>query len=73
LAKARFCTGGSVAIDFVAIADDVVAPAVEHMADQLQRAAVLLPLDMAGGTTEFTHKRNGFYPRGASLRSAAYL
>ena len=61
-----------VAIDFVALADDVVERLPRgrrYLADQLQRAAVSVPLNVAEGAGEFSPRdKKRFYRMG--LRSA---
>ena len=61
-----------VAIDFVALADDVVEHLPRgrgHLADQLQRASVSIPLNIAEGAGEFSAKDKKRFYRMA-LRSA---
>ena len=61
-----------VAIDFVALANDLVEHIPRgrgHLADQLQRASLSVPLNIAEGAGEFSPKdKNRFYRM--ALRSA---
>ena len=61
-----------VAIDFVALADDVVEALPRgraYLADQLQRASTSIPLNVAEGAGEFSRKDKARFYRMA-LRSA---
>ena len=60
-----------VAIDFVALANDVVENLPRgrsHLSDQLQRASLSVPLNIAEGAIEFSAKDKNRLYRGASRR-----